>query len=315
MLSRIGNSLFWMGRYIERAEHMARYTKVHYVSSLDAPLAQSREFVLDSILNMVGSCDDYHRHYPQLTDDDVLYFITLDENNPYSILANIGMIRENARGTRDCISSELWEAVNRFYHNMNSYNANKLNQKGIFEFSREVEDNSSVLKGYIANTLIRNEVWMLISLGIHLERAVQVGKIILTKLKDVEKIDPAKRGGPVENYQWTMLLKSAESFDMYKRYYRTNPFRKNTLEFLLFNPAFPKSIAFNLNVVLKNIHDISFQEEKGKGSIHFKIGKLASQFEFLTVEEIEENTIEYLSKTIDKIYNLTRLLEVKYLAY
>jgi len=315
MLSRIGNSLFWMGRYLERAEHIARYTKVHYVSSLDAPLAQSKEFALKSILNFVGSYNDYCQKYQQLTEDEVLYFVTLDENNPYSVLANVGLIRENARGTRDCISMELWEAINRFYHTINNYSAAKLNQEGIFNFSQLVEVNSSVIKGYIANTLIRNEEWMLISLGVHLERAVQVAKIILTKLTDIENLNEAKRGGPVENYQWTMLLKSAESFDMYKRYFKSNPFRKNTLDFLLFNPTFPKSLAFNLNVVQKNIQDIAFQEEKGKGSINFKIGKIATQYQFLTVEEVEESPIEFLSKTIDKIYNLARLLEEKYLSF
>lgn len=315
MLSRIGNSLFWMGRYLERAEHIARYTKVHYVSSLDAPLAQSKEFALSSILNMVGSSQSYLQQHEGLTEDEVLYFVTLNENNPSSVLANVGLIRENARGTRDCISMELWEAINRFYHTVNNYSAEKLNHEGVFNFSQMVEENSSVIKGYIANTLIRNEEWMLISLGLHLERAIQVTKIILTKLKDIETLEAAKRGGPVENYQWTMLLKSAESFDMYKRYFKTNPFRKNALDFLLFNPNFPKSVAFNLNIVQRNIHDIAFQDEKGKGSINFKIGKIATQYQFITVEEIEENTVEFLNKTIDKIYNLARLLEEKYLSF
>jgi uncharacterized alpha-E superfamily protein len=304
-----------MGRYIERAEHVARYTKVHYVSSLDAPLAHNKESALASILEMVGVQADYNQNYAQLTDDDVLYFVALAESNPFSILANISWIRENARGTRDCISMEVWEAINRFYHGMNSYNAVKLRQKGVFHFSREVEENSSVIKGYIANTLIRNEVWMLISLGIHLERAIQIIKIIVTKLHDIEKIEPAKRGGPVENYQWTMLLKSAESFDMYKRYYKTNSSRRKTLEFLLFNPDFPKSLAYNLNNIQNNIQKIAFQDEQGKGSINFKIGKLATQLQFLTIEEVEENAIEYLNKTLDKIYSLAQVLEQKYLIY
>ena len=190
MLSRIGNSLFWMGRYLERAEHIARYTKVHYVSSLDAPLALEKDLMLESVLNMAGVKALYYQKYPHLTDDDVLHFITLDESNAASILANINWIRENARGTRDCISMEVWEAINRFYHAMNNYNLEKLHQRGVFKFSREVEENSSVIKGYIANTLIRNEVWMLISLGIHLERAIQIINILLTKLQDIEKLDP-----------------------------------------------------------------------------------------------------------------------------
>src|SRR5215217_2807651 len=103
MLSRIGNSLFWMGRYIERAEHVARYTKVHYVSSLDAPLALNKENTLESILDLMGQQADYYQKYGQLTDDDVLCFITIDDNNPSSIVSTVNLIRENARGTRDSI--------------------------------------------------------------------------------------------------------------------------------------------------------------------------------------------------------------------
>ncbi|PSR53086.1 alpha-E domain-containing protein [Adhaeribacter arboris] len=315
MLSRIGNSLFWMGRYIERAEHVARYTKVHYVSSLDAPLALNKENTLESILDLMGQQADYYQKYGQLTDDDVLCFITIDDNNPSSIVSTVNLIRENARGTRDSISMEIWEAINRFYHSINKYDATRFQQKGIFSFSREVEENSSVIKGLIANTLIRDEVWMLISLGINLERAVQICKMILTTLYDVEKIDPAKRGGPAENYQWTMLLKSAQAFDMYKRYYKTNTWRRNILDFLLFNATFPKSLAYNLSYIQKNVQSIAFQEAKGKDSITFKVGKSAAQLQFMTIEEVEDDTIGFLNKALDKLYKLGRLLEEKYLVY
>lgn len=304
-----------MGRYLERAEHIARYTKVHYVSSLDAPLAQDKNMVLESILNMADVKEAYYQEYTHLTDDDVLYFVTLDENNPSSILANIRWIRENARGTRDCISMEVWEAVNRFYHNMNNYNPTKLQQKGIFKFSREVEENSSVIKGYMANTLIRNEIWMLISLGMHLERAIQILKILQTKLHDIEKVDFTKKVGPSENYQWIMLLKSAESFDMYKRYYKFNPTRKSTLEFLLFNSLFPKSLAYNFNSIQKSVKEIAFQEEKGKNSLDFKMGKIATQLQFSTIEEVEENIDDFLTKTLSRLYNVANLMEEKYLTF
>jgi uncharacterized alpha-E superfamily protein len=198
---------------------------------------------------------------------------------------------------------------------MNSYNLEKLHQKGIFQFSREVEENSYVIKGYISNTLIRNEVWMLISLGIHLERAIQIIKILLTKIQDVEKLDPTHQMDPAANYQWTMLLKSAESFDMYKRYYKMNPSRKSALEFLLFNPNFPKSVAYNLNNMQQNVKHIAFQEDKGKNSIDFKMGKIATQFEFLTIEEAEENPGEFLNKTLNRINNVASLLEEKYLTF
>ncbi len=315
MLSRIGNSLFWMGRYIERAEHIARYTKVQYMSSVEAPLAQSKEFVLESILDMAGNRQAYFEAYNHLDEDEVINFTALSDANPFSIQSYISKIRENARGARDSISTELWEAINRFYHIINAYNPSRLHKKGIEGFFRTVEENSYVIKGYIDNTLVRNEVWMLISLGIHLERAIQVSVILQTKLNDIKKIDSSKWGGALENYQWTTMLESAESFDMYKRTYRTSPVRQNVLDFLIFNCSFPKSIAYSLECVQKNIHDISFHEEKGKGSLDFKAGKLASQLKYKTIEEIEEDTSLFLEETLESLYVIANLLEVKYLSY
>ncbi|TXK47943.1 alpha-E domain-containing protein [Pontibacter qinzhouensis] len=315
MLSRIGNSLFWMGRYIERAEHIARYTKVQYVSSLDAPLAQSKDFVLESILSMAGVYYKYFGLYPQLNEEDVINFVTLEETNPFSILSYISGIRENARGTRDCISLELWEAINQCYHRVNSYSAARLQSEGVFRIAKLVEESTSVIKGYIDNTLIRNEVWMLISLGIHLERAIQVSLILLTKIRDIDKIDKEKLGGPVENYQWTTMLKSAESFDMFKRYYAANPNRRNTLEFLIFNPAFPKSISFNLNYIHKSIRDIAFHEKKEAGSINFMAGKMANSFKYMTIEDTEGGLTEFLNKTLKDLYDLANVLEEKYLNF
>jgi uncharacterized alpha-E superfamily protein len=156
---------------------------------------------------------------------------------------------------------------------------------------------------------------MLICLGIHMERAIQVARILITKVKDIDKIEPAKLGGPVENYQWTTLLKSAESFDMSKRHYKANPNRRNSLEFLMFNPVFPKSIAHNLDVVHQTIQRIAFHDEKGKGSLDFMAGKLASQFKFLTIEETESQVTQFLSSTLEKINQMASLLVEKHLIY
>lgn len=315
MLSRIGNSLFWLGRYLERAEHLARYTKVHYVSSLDAPLVHNRELVLESILQMNGVGPRYHQQHAQLTDDDVLYFVTLDERNPFSIVSSIGYIRENARGTRDTISIELWEAINRFYHSMNNYDAAQFHKEGIHSFSQKIEENSAVIKGYIDNTLMRNEVWMLISLGIHLERAMQVTRILHTKVTDVEKLKMDVVSQSWEFFHWSLLLKSAESFDMHNRHYKCNPSRPDSMEFLIFNPIFPKSITYNLNIVQKLISTIAFKDQKEKGSIIFLARKIATQYQHLTIEEVEKNIKDFLVNTLNNINSISQLLEEKYLVF
>ncbi|PIQ20983.1 MAG: hypothetical protein COW65_11815, partial [Cytophagales bacterium CG18_big_fil_WC_8_21_14_2_50_42_9] len=262
-----------------------------------------------------GMYQSYLGKYPELTEDDVIHYVTIDDSNAFSVQANIGYMRENARGARDRISSELWEAINVFYHDINSYSAARLQYEGMHHFSHKVEVNSAVIKGYIDNTLIRNEAWILISLGIHLERAIQVALIMLNKVYDIAKLDAANLGGPVESYQWAIMLKSAESFDMYKRYYLKKKSSHSELDFLLFNKNFPKSLTYNLRKVQQNIQKIAFHDQKGSDSIEFKAGKIASQFQYLTIGEVEESIAGFLNETVANLNNLAAILEQKYLCY
>ncbi len=300
---------------MERAEHIARYMKVQHASMLDAPIVQSKELVLESILNMAGMHAGYVNKHQELQEDEVVSYVTLDEENPMSILSCIGYIRENARGARDVVSTELWEAINRFYHGMNGYTTSKLHNEGVFRFSQKVEENAYIIKGYIDNTLVRNEVWMLIMLGMHLERAIQISLILLTKVKDIGSIEASKMGGPVEFFQWATLLKCAEAFDMHKRHYPARPSRINTLEFLIFSPTFPKSLSYNLNLMQKLVQDIAFHEQKGKGSIDFMAGKVATKFQYQSIEEVEGQIDVFLEKTVSDLFGLAQLLENKYLSF
>ena len=304
-----------MGRYIERSEHLARYTKVQYASSMDSPLAPSKEFVLESILNMGGMYQNYLHKYPELSEEEVIHYVTIEDNNAFSVQSNIGFMRENARGARDRISLELWEAINVFYHDINNYTAARLQYEGVHRFSRKVEENSSIIKGCIDNTLIRNEAWMLLSLGIHLERAIQIAIIMLNKVYDIAKLDVFNLGGPGESYQWAIMLKSAESFDMYKRYHVRMNGSHNELEFLLFNKTFPKSLAYNLQKIEQYIQELAFPDQKGSESIEFKSGKIASHFKFLTMAEVEGAIPDFLNKTVASLNDLAFLLDQKYLSF
>ncbi len=318
MLSRIGNSLFWLGRYIERAEHFARFTRVQYLSSLDAPLAQKRQFVLESILDMVGyqSQIQHFEDVKVLSEEEVLHYVSLDETNLDSVIVAINAARENARGARDTISSELWEAVNKYYHLVNDYPADEFRKEGPFDFSEIVYQNSSVVKGFIDNTHIHNDQWALISLGLHLERAIQIARIILAKLNDIEKIDKTTPGSAsIINYQVSTLLKSAESFDMSRKYFKKIPNLNDALEFLILNYEFPKSISFNINHASIHLNKIGLSDPLDKNNPEFKLAKLANSFKFLTIEEIGEDSKGFLENTLEEIYEIGILLEKKYLSY
>lgn len=315
MLSRIANSLFWMGRYLERVEHISRYTKVHYYSSLDAPLAQKKEFVLESILNMMGLLHDYKQTNPELVDEEVVQFITIDENNPLSIKAALNNARENARGARDSISSELWESINKFYHFVNGVTKADLQRQGVFSFTEKIMENCYIVNGNIDNTLLHNEVWSLIHLGIHIERASQITRILISKVEDISKSERQKLSKAVENYQCITLLKSTEAFDMSRTYYKAVPNLKDTLEFLILNSDFPRSICFNLNEISKCLLKISQMKHFETDSLEFFVGKICSAYNFTTISEVEEDPINFLRDTLNKIYNIGDMLEKEYLTY
>lgn len=315
MLSRIANSLFWMGRYLERVEHIARYTKVHYYSSLDAPLAQKKEFVLESILNMMGLLHDYKQKNDDLIDEDVVYFITIDENNPLSVKSALENARENARGARDSLSSELWESINKFYHFVNGITKADLKRQGVFSFAEKIMENCYIVNGNIDNTLLHNEVWSLIHLGIHIERASQITRILISKVDDISKTEKQKLGKAVENYQCITLLKSTEAFDMSRTYYKAVPNLRDTVEFLVLNQDFPRSICFNLSEISRCLNKISQVKNMESDSLEFYVGKICSAYNFLTIKEVEEDSLTFLRDTLNKIYNIAELLEKKYLTF
>ncbi len=141
MLSRIANSLFWMGRYLERADQSARYIKVHYYSALDAPLASKHEFIFESILTMLGLDEEYKKNSKNYQEDKINNLIALDETNHVSIRSSVIYARENARGARDSISSELWGAINKFYHFVNGFTEKDLQKEGIYYFTDKIMEN------------------------------------------------------------------------------------------------------------------------------------------------------------------------------
>jgi uncharacterized alpha-E superfamily protein len=315
MLSRIANSLYWMGRYLERAEHTARYTKVHYFSTLDAPLAQRKEFVLESILRMTGLLYEFKSKNDRLVDEEVVYTISLDESNLVSIKSSINSARENARGARGSISGELWESINKFYHYVNNYTKTDLKRTGIYNFSDKILENCAVVNGYIDNSLIHNEVWAFIHLGIRIERASQITRILISKLSDMEKEENSPLEKAAESYQCMTLLKSAEAFDMSRTYYQSSPNYKNTLEFLILNNDFPRAISYNITRIGKFLSKINPIKSNEKDSLEFTINKISSYYKYLTIEEIEKDVSGFLYNTLGNINNISDQVSKKYLNY
>jgi uncharacterized alpha-E superfamily protein len=301
-----------MGRYIERADHIARYSNAIYFSSLDAPILRTYDgnFVLESMLYMAGIFD-----MEDVNEKDVLFKIGFDTQNSNSIISNVTSARENARGARSEISTDLWEAINKYYHLVNNYSQEVFLTTGLYDFTQIILDQTSIVRSKIYGTLLQDEECAIILLGMHIERVIQIIRIINSKLNDIYKIEQFGYPSSEMSFAWTNMLHCLESFDMYRKFYRAIPDKKSVLEFLMLNPLCPHSVIYALNGVRRYEEKISRNENQDSNKINFNIRKLSEQYKYLSFDEFENDVYALLNNTQNKILEISADFETKYLSF
>lgn len=308
MLARIANALYWTGRHIERSEHLARYLRVQYFSTLDAPMSQSKNFTLNSILNMYGCEWDAER---PVEEKGVLRLVGMDYNDPLSLRSTIRLARENTRSLRHVVSTELWEAINGYYLYSDQFDPEYFASRGLHEFTTEVATQCAIIRSRIDDTMLHDESWIFIKLGIHLERVAQVIRILSSKLVDSDIISERGTNLPLQQYQGTVMLKAVEAFDVFCRLFPGLQPTSTTLEFLIGHPGFPRSIAYNMRCIhelLQRLENLS----STKNPVLFRAGKLYAHFKYLEYDEIASDVNGALNDSLSHIYGLHQDIEEKY---
>ncbi|WP_457640292.1 alpha-E domain-containing protein [Persephonella sp.] len=310
MLSRIANNLFWLGRYLERVEDTARFVEAQYYSFLDAPFIQKEEIALNSILSMLGNPDYYYSRYEKLDEKEILFTATLDRDNPVSIITSLSFVRENARTTRDILSEDLWEAINKFYLFLKGYSKRKF-LKAPVELFEDIIENCYIINGIIDRIIMKDIGWAFIKLGIDIERSAQLARMILAKLESIESME--KPSKVAENFQWRTLLESAAALDINKAVNHRATDKEKVLELLTLNLKSPRSIAYNLQKIHEYLTMISIEKEEKPNTPEFTAGKMASALKFTTMEDIySEGEKEFYSKLLSDIYSLAQTIEKRY---
>lgn len=315
MLARVANNLFWMGRYIERSEHIARYLNVNYFSSLDAPnvKSQDRQFVLRSMLFMLG--DPEKDDDKILIEEEVLFSIGLDTNNPFSIISTVKLARENANSARDLISTELYEAINKFYHFVLNYPKDVFVKNGLHDFTSNIAEMTAILRGKIRGTLLHDSVYAIIMMGINIERATQITRMINSKYNDALLSQGSYGDKFSKSFEWTTLLKCAESYDMMRRFYKKTPTSISTLEFLILNPNCPRSVMNSLNQVNEHVRILNPEKRYNKESTGFLIGRVRAEYEFKYIEEIEEDIKAFIENILDSLVKISDKVDEEFFNY
>jgi uncharacterized alpha-E superfamily protein len=312
MLARVANNLFWMGRYLERSEHIARYMNVNYFSSLDAPneLGQSRQFVLRSMLFVAD--EEELKDSKVLEEKQILYDIGLNPEKQFSIFSSIKNAQQNANGARDLISSELYESVNTLNRIVKNYDKDLFVKNGLYDFTTTITTNVASLRTKIRSTLLHDEVYAIIMLGIYIERANQVIRIINSKYNDalIEKVNSG--ASVTKSYEWTTLLKCVETYDMMRRYYRKIPTSHTVLDFLILNPVCPRSIMNSLNNIQHYIGFLSKEELPDKDTAAFLIGKLKCEHQYKTIEDVQGDLKGFIEKLVDDLFLVGEKMDKDY---
>ena len=251
----------------------------------------------------------------ELEESQVLYKIGLDAENAFSILSNVKYARENANSARDLISTELYEAINKFYHYVNNYDADMFMKNSLHDFTVNVTEMTAVLRGKMRGTLLHDEIYAIIMMGINIERATQVIRIINAKHQDALNAQGSYGDKFSNSYEWTTLLKCAESYDMMRRFYKKTPTSISTLEFLILNPNCPRSVMNSLNQVYKHIKVLDPSKKYNKDSTAFLVGRVRSEYEFKYITEIEEDIQGFIENILNSLGLISQKMEKEFFNY
>ncbi|HIK40530.1 alpha-E domain-containing protein [Thermoleptolyngbya sp. M55_K2018_002] len=299
MLSRVADSIYWLNRYIERAENVARFVDVNLNLLLDSPVGVAQQW--EPLVLTTGDLTLFKENYGAATADNVIRFLTFDAKYPNSILSCLQMARENARSVRESISSEMWEQVNDFYLMVKDA-CQRPDDLDLSDFFSQVKMSSHLFAGVMNATMSHNEGWHFGRIGRMIERADKTARILdvkyfilLPSIKDV--------GTPLDELQWIALLKSASGYEMYrKRQHRITP--QDVVNFLVLDREFPRSIQFCLLEAERSLHQIT-GSSRGvwRNPAERALGKLRSELDYITVEEITQRGLHEFLDDLETALN------------
>ncbi|MBM3813176.1 MAG: alpha-E domain-containing protein [Acidimicrobiia bacterium] len=253
MLARIADSLFWIGRYMERAEDTARMLDVHYYTLVERQ-GSSQRLRWEPIIRIAGEQDRFYQFHTEADAESVFHYLAFSPGNPNSIRECVERVRENARTIREIISREMWEDINGFYHEMKNFQPEEELRGGPHRFCRRVIFACHRFSGVSDGTLLHDEGWQFMRIGKFLERAEMTARIVNVQyhnLVDKEGIEDA------DDHQWMAVLKSAGAYQAYRRWHRSRVVPPRVAEMLILHPDHPRSVRFCFTQLQLALRDIS----------------------------------------------------------
>lgn len=283
MLSRVADSIYWMSRYAERAENVARFISVNLHLSLDLAGEADQQWL--PLVVTTGDEGPFAERYGAGTKANVIRFLTFDRTNPNSILACLMGARENARGAREIISLEMWEHINRFYLVLKDSDGMQAALENPYDFYEQIRVSGQQFMGVTDATMTHGEAWHFCRLGRSIERADKTSRILDVKYF-ILLPTPQDVGTPYDDIQWSALLRSASALEMYRqRHGRITPAR--IVDFLVLDKEFPRAVLYNLTKANESLHAISGSALGSFSNLpEQRLGQLRAELAYARAEEI-----------------------------
>lgn len=252
MLSRVAESIYWMARYVERAENIARFIDVNITFTLDAGEPDAGQW--EPLIKITGEEELYAQKHERTDFDQVIQFLAFDADYQGSLVSSLRMARENARTVREAIPSEVWEQLNDFYHFVRETRVSGNSLEGLAEFFQEVKQHSHLYAGLMDVTLSRGDGWHFANMGRMIERADKTSRMLdvkyYTLLPSVTDINTT-----MDDLQWSALLRSLSGFEMYRKRFHAITVRR-VAEFLVRDSEFPRSCRYCVGQALESLRAI-----------------------------------------------------------
>jgi len=309
MLSRVADAIYWMNRYIERMENVARFVDVNLHLALDFSDADAQ---WEPLVRTTGDTEPFAERYGEPSRDNVLRFLTFDRENPNSILSCLAKARENARSVREIISSDMWEQINRAYLMVMDAGRGDAAMDAPYEFFSAVKQAAHLFVGITYLSMSHNEAWHFGRLGRLLERADKTSRILDVKYF-ILLPQPVDVGTTVDELQWAALLRSASAFEMYrKRHGAITP--PSVVDFLMLNRTFPRSVRYCLNKAERSLHAITDAPiGTWTNPAERELGRLTAELAYAETKEILARGLhEYVDNLQQRLNHLSDAVYVTF---
>lgn len=299
MLSRKAEALYWIGRYLERAEATARRFDVEYHSRLESEQAWTATLPWHALLFSSGDEAAYRERYADHEERSLLHFLVLDRANPNSIRACVTAARENARGIRDLISSEMWEELNRCYLDLNEETLESLLRRTPHDLLQGVKRSCWLFIGITQRTMTRGEGYQFLQCGKFLERAESTTRLLDGKSYAMLNADAAVAGA-LDLHQWMALLKSVGAYEAFRKT-QAGMAPADIVTFVLLDALFPGSIRFSIGQVEAALRTVSNGDAaRGENEALRTAGRLLSTLVHTRPEDAVGGLHAYLTRLVEQ---------------